>query len=94
MPLQKGDDSYECMVDCQKLKETLPPENIYFYGNLNKRNIIGWDYRRTKRVWKNFGIKKQSEYHDFYVQNNDKTKKNRKIKLRGKNEIRIMNWNW
>ena len=58
-----------------------------FLCYLNKGNIIGGEYRHIKRVYKNFGINKQGEYHDFYVPSNNKTK-TRKIKLRDKNKIR------
>ena len=33
-------------------------------------DITDADYKHTKKVWKNFEIKKVGEYHDLYVQSN------------------------
>ena len=39
-----------------------------FYSHLTMEDITDADYTHTKRVCKDFEIKKLGEYHEFYVQ--------------------------
>ena len=58
------------MDDWEKFHETTLPEKEVFYGHLNMEDITDVDYAHTKRVCKDFEIKKLGEYHDLYVQTN------------------------
>ena len=44
------------------------PEKEDLYSHLNVEDITDADYAHTKRVCKDFEIKKLGEYNDFYVQ--------------------------
>ena len=44
------------------------PEKEDLYSHLNVEDITDADYEHTKRVCKDFEIKKLGEYNDFYVQ--------------------------
>ena len=61
---------YEYMNDWEKFNETSLPEKEVFYSHLNMEDITDADYVHTKRVCKDFKIKKIGEYHDLYVQSN------------------------
>ena len=39
-----------------------------FYSYLNIEDITGAEYTHSKRVWKDFEIKKLEDYHDSRVQ--------------------------
>ena len=56
--LRKGVYPYEDMDDWKKLNEISLPENEKFYSNLNMENITDADYMHSKRVCKDFEIKK------------------------------------
>ena len=58
------------MNDWEKFGETSLPEKEDFYSHLNMEDITDADYGHTKRVCKDFEIKKLGEYHDLYVQSN------------------------
>ena len=55
------------MDDCEKFNETSLPEKEDFYSHLNLEDITYADYAHTKRVCKDFEIKKLAEYHDLYA---------------------------
>ena len=59
--LQKGVYSYEFMDDQEKFNERSLPEKEDFYTHLNMEDIIDADYTYTKRVCKDFKIKKNRE---------------------------------
>ena len=61
---------YEYMNDWEKFNETSLPEKEVFYSHLNMEDITDADYAHTKRVCKDFKMKKLGEYHDLYVQSN------------------------
>ena len=66
--LQKGVYPYEYIDDWENFNETSLPEKQDFYSHLNIEDITNVNYAHTKRVCKDFEIKKLGEYHDFYVQ--------------------------
>ena len=66
--LRNGVCSYEYIDDWEKFNEISLPEKEDFYSHLNMENIIDTDYAHTKRVCKDFEIKKLEEYHDLYLQ--------------------------
>ena len=58
------------MDNWEKFNETLLSEKEAFYSRLNMEDITDTDYAHTKRVCKDFEIKKKiGKYHDLYVQN-------------------------
>ena len=56
--LQKGIYPYEYMDDWEKSNETSLPEKEDFYCHLNMKDITDVDSAHTKRVCKEFEIKK------------------------------------
>ena len=56
--LRKGVYPYEYMDDWEKFNETSLPEKEDFYSHLNMEDITDAHYARTKRVCKDFEIKK------------------------------------
>ena len=66
--LRKGVYPYEDMDEWEKFNKTLLPEKEDFYSHLNVKGITNTYYAHTKRVCKDFEIKKLREYHDLYVQ--------------------------
>ena len=79
--LRKGVYPYKYMDEWEKFNETSLPENEDFYSHLNVKGINDTDYyvkgindtdyyAHTKRVCKDFEIKKLRKYHDLYVQSN------------------------
>ena len=56
------------MDNWEKFNETLLSEKEAFYSRLNMEDITDTDYAHTKRVCKDFEIKKVGKYHDLYVQ--------------------------
>ena len=66
--LRKGVYPYEYMDEWEKFNKTLLPEKEDFYSHLNVKGITNTYYAHTKRVCKDFEIKKLREYHDLYVQ--------------------------
>ena len=52
----------------KKLYETSLPEKEDFYSLLNLEDSTDADYAHSKRVCKDFEIKKLRECHDLYVQ--------------------------
>ena len=56
------------MDEWEKFNKTLLPEKEDFYSHLNVKGITNTYYAHTKRVCKDFEIKKLREYHDLYVQ--------------------------
>ena len=51
------------MDDWEKFNKAKLPEKEEFYSNLNMEDITDADYLHTKRVCKDFQIKKLGEYH-------------------------------
>ena len=60
---------YENMDDWENFSETALPKKEDFDSHLDMEGIADADYAHTKRVCKDFEIKKLGEYHDLYVQN-------------------------
>ena len=56
------------MDDLEKFNKTSLPEKENFYSHFNMEDITDADYMHTKRVFKNFEIKKLGDYHNSYVQ--------------------------
>ena len=56
--LRKGLYPYEYMNDWEKFNETTLPKKEEFYINLNLEDITDTDYMHTRRVCKDFEIKK------------------------------------
>ena len=56
---------YEYMDDWEKFNETSLPEKEDFYSHLNIEDITDSDCDHTKRVYKDFEIKKLGQYHFF-----------------------------
>ena len=56
------------MDSWKRFDETLIPDKVDFYSNLNMEDITDIEYKYLKKKWKNFGIKNLGEYHDSYVQ--------------------------
>ena len=52
----------------EKFNETSSLEKEDFYSHLNMEDITDAEYAHTKRVCKDFEIKKLGEYHDLHVQ--------------------------
>ena len=66
--LRKGVYPYEYVDSWERFDEKLLPKKENFYSNLNMENIIDFDYKHAKRVFKIFNNKNRGEYHDLYVQ--------------------------
>ena len=66
--LQKDFYPYEYMDDWEKLNEKSLLQKEAFYSHLNMEDITDADYAQTKRICKDFKIKKFGESHDLYVQ--------------------------
>ena len=58
------------MDDWEKCNETSSHEKEDFYRHLDIENVTDADYAHTKRVCKDFEIKRFRKYHDLYVQSN------------------------
>ena len=58
------------MDEQEKFNETPLPEKEEFCTKLNMEDITDSDYMYTKRVCKEFEIKKLVEYHDLYLKSN------------------------
>ena len=56
------------MDSWKRFKETSLPGKRKFYSSLNMEKNINADYKRAKKVWKNFEMKNLGYYHDLYVQ--------------------------
>ena len=52
----------------ERFDETFLPGEEAFYSSLNMENIAAVDYRRAKKVHKEFNNKNLGDYHDLYVQ--------------------------
>ena len=66
--LRKGVYPYEYMDSWDKFEETMLPPQIYFYSELNIKEISNNDYEHAQKVWNTFNIKHLGDYHDLYVQ--------------------------
>ena len=70
--LRKGVYPYEYMDSWEKSdKTTLPPKES-FYSNLNLEDTSDEDYVHAQKVWDIFEIKNLGEYHDIYVQSDER----------------------
>ena len=65
--LRKGVYPYEYMNNWGKFNERKLPQKEEFYSNLNLEDITDADLMHSKRVCKDFEIKKLGEYHDLYL---------------------------
>ena len=64
---RKGVYPYEYVNCWDRFEETqLTPISAY-YSNLNMSSISEKDYQHAQRVWKEFGIHNQGDYHDRYL---------------------------
>ena len=68
--LRKGVFPYEDMDSWENFDETTLPPKEAFYSNLE--NISNEDYAQAQKVWEVFEWKSCGEYHDLYVQSDDK----------------------
>ena len=67
MLLRKGIYPYEYIDSWKRFDETSLPVKEAFYSSLNMEGITGVDYRHAKGVCKEFKLKNQCDYHEFYV---------------------------
>ena len=58
----------EYIGDWEKFNKTSLPEKEDFYCHLSMEYITDADYVLTKRICKDFEIKKLGDYHDLYIQ--------------------------
>ena len=65
---EKGVYPYDYFDDFEKFREReLPPPKEAFYSKLSESDISDEDYERALKVWKHFGIRSLSMYHDLYL---------------------------
>ena len=64
---RKGVYPYEYINSWDRFEETQLPPISAFYSNLNMSSISEEDYQHAQRVWKEFGIHNQEDYHDLYL---------------------------
>ena len=64
----KGVYTFEYMDNWERFNETLLPDKITFYSELNLEDITDKDYAHGQKVWEVFEIKNLGEYHDLHVQ--------------------------
>ena len=55
------------MDDWNRFKETALPPKEAFYSKLNMSGVSDQDYKHTRRVWREFGLKDLGEYHNLYL---------------------------
>ena len=65
--LRKGIHPYEHIDIWERFDETSLPDKEAFYSNLNIVGITSVDYRHAKRVYEEFKLKNQGDYHDLYI---------------------------
>ena len=53
------------MDDWDKFKKTILPPKETFHSKLNMSGVSDQDYKHTRRVWSEFGIKDLGENHDL-----------------------------
>ena len=68
--VRKGVYPYEYMDSWSKFEEHRLPSIDDFYSKLNMSGISNDDYKHTKRVWGEFGLRNLGEYHDLYLKTN------------------------
>ena len=66
--LRRGVSPYEYIDDWQKFNEASISEKEDFHSHLNMEDITDADYAHTKKVCKDFEIKKLGGYHELYAQ--------------------------
>ena len=66
--LRKSVCSSEYMDGDERLNETQLRIKEEFYSSLTVESITDADYKHAKRVWEDFGLQNQSQYHELYVQ--------------------------
>ena len=66
--LRKGVYPCEYMDSFERFNETISPNEKSFYSELNLEHITDEDYTHAQKLFKEFKIKNQGEYHDLYVQ--------------------------
>ena len=64
---RKGVYPYEYVNSWDQLNEIQLPPIDAFYSNVNMSSISEEDYQHAQRVWKEFGIHNQGDYHDPYL---------------------------
>jgi hypothetical protein len=64
---RKGVYPYECVDSFERFDETQLPPKEAFYSRLSGQHITDADYQHALRVWKAFGCKTFSDYHDIYL---------------------------
>ena len=67
LSLRKSVYPCEYMDEWEKFNETTLPEKEEFYSSVNLEDITDADYMHTKRICKDFEIKKLGEYHDLHL---------------------------
>ena len=58
---------YEYVNSWDRFNETQLPPIDAFYSNLNMSSISEEDYQHAQKVWEEFGIRDQGDYHDLYL---------------------------
>ena len=65
--LEKGIFPYRYMTSEKVFQDTKLPEKKYFNDDLKNQKISKQDYKKAKRVWKQFQLNNLGEYHDLYL---------------------------
>ena len=59
---------HEYIDSWERFDETLLPDKNTFYSELCLEDITDKDYTHAQKVFEEFKLKNQSDYHDLYVQ--------------------------
>ena len=65
--IRKGIYPYEYMDSWDRFNETSLPSRDKFYSNLYMSGVGDSEYDHARKVWREFGIRNMSEYHDLYL---------------------------
>ena len=66
--LRKGVYPSGYMDSCERFDEPSLPNKKAFYSKLNLEDITDKDYGHAQKVFEEFKLKNQGDYHDLYVQ--------------------------
>ena len=65
--LQKGLYPYKYMDSYRRFNEISLPLKNEFCSNLIIKETTVTDYKHTRKIWEDFGIKNPCDYHYLYV---------------------------
>ena len=68
--IQKVIYPHEYMDSWDRFEETTLPPVRSFYSKLNMSGVSDQDHEHTCKVWRDFEIKNQGEYHNLYLRTN------------------------